>query len=409
MRPSRTPQSARLNILPSSTPSPLYSRLLGLLVVVSLILGVVKSLEISISYKEALLYFSTPSFWLDALLLGALRDFVGVVGKFLPHDLALRLPSLLLHALNLILLYRLSLKLQPKKPYDPLLSVFTFALLPGVQLGAILLGKVSLLFTLALSSMLLFHTRIFYALIPLLALFDPSCVVLLSAFFLYALKHKHRLKAGLLGVALGFNVLYFKPVSGMPQGFFLQTLFVMFVLYSPCLCLYYPYALYAQVIKARQQDSLVGMVGAVGFCLPLLLSLRQEINPQFLAYGVLGIPVLLKHALSSIRVHLPLFRTHYRIRYSLVFGTLLLESLYLWGGYNPFVRTHYIAKELASELQARGVYAVHTFAPKMALRLRFYGIQEGGNTFLIESNKPGDINITYSHKIAASYNLIFKP
>ncbi len=376
---------------------------------VSLILGVVKSLEISISYKEALLYFSTPSFWLDALLLGALRDFVGVVGKFLPHDLALRLPSLLLHALNLILLYRLSLKLQPKKPYDPLLSVFTFALLPGVQLGAILLGKVSLLFTLALSSMLLFHTRIFYALIPLLALFDPSCVVLLSAFFLYALKHKHRLKAGLLGVALGFNVLYFKPVSGMPQGFFLQTLFVMFVLYSPCLCLYYPYALYAQVIKARQQDSLVGMVGAVGFCLPLLLSLRQEINPQFLAYGVLGIPVLLKHALSSIRVHLPLFRTHYRIRYSLVFGTLLLESLYLWGGYNPFVRTHYIAKELASELQARGVYAVHTFAPKMALRLRFYGIQEGGNTFLIESNKPGDINITYSHKIAASYNLIFKP
>ncbi len=376
---------------------------------VSLILGVVKSLEISISYKEALLYFSTPSFWLDALLLGALRDFVGVVGKFLPHDLTLRLPSLLLHALNLILLYRLSLKLQPKKPYDPLLSVFTFALLPGVQLGAILLGKVSLLFTLALSSMLLFHTRIFYALIPLLALFDPSCVVLLSAFFLYALKHKHRLKAGLLGVALGFNVLYFKPVSGMPQGFFLQTLFVMFVLYSPCLCLYYPYALYAQVIKARQQDSLVGMVGAVGFCLPLLLSLRQEINPQFLAYGVLGIPVLLKHALSSIRVHLPLFRTHYRIRYSLVFGTLLLESLYLWGGYNPFVRTHYIAKELASELQARGVYAVHTFAPKMALRLRFYGIQEGGNTFLIESNKPGDINITYSHKIAASYNLIFKP
>ncbi|WP_205588307.1 hypothetical protein [Helicobacter vulpis] len=390
-------------------PSPLYSRLLGLLVVVSLTLGVVKSLEISISYKEALLYFSTPSFWLDALLLGALRDLVGVLGKSLPHDLALRLPSLLLHALNLILLYKLSLKLQPKKPYDPLLSALTFALLPGVQLGAILLGKVSLLFTLALSSMLLFHTRVFYALIPLLALFDPSCMVLLTALFLYALKHKHRLKTSLLGVALMFNVLYFKPVSGMPQGFFLETLFVMFVLYSPCLCLYYPYALYAQVIKARQQDSLVGMVGAVGFCLPLLLSLRQEISPQFLAYGVLGIPILLKHALSSIRVHLPLFRTHYRIRYSLVFGTLLLESVYLWGGYNPFVRTHYIAKELASALQARGVHALHTFAPKMALRLRFYGIQEGGKVFLLESDKPGDINITYNRKIVASYNLVYKP
>ncbi|WP_233703716.1 hypothetical protein [Helicobacter felis] len=374
-----------------------------------MLLGIYQSSLISISYKEALFYFSTPTYLADRLFLQALHHFVDFSSAWISKDIALRLPSLLLHALNVFLIYVLSSKLQPKRAYDPLLSAITFALLPGVQLGAILLGKVSLLLSVALWTILLFNTRYFYVLVVLLAWGDSSCMVLLTAFLLHTLKHKLYHKALSVGVALLFNMLYFKPIFGAPQGFFLDTCFVMLVLYSPCLCLYYLYALYTQVIKKRKQDSLIGLVGAIGFCLPLIFSLRQELPPQFLTYGMLGIPILLKQALSSIRVHLPVFRTHYRIRYSLIFGTLILESFFLWGGYNPMVRTHYIVKELATALQERGIQEIHTFSPKMALRLRFYDINEGGKIFLIESNKPADINISYKHKIVASYNLVHKP
>ncbi|WP_163531623.1 hypothetical protein [Helicobacter suis] len=393
--------------LPSHSNKPLYFIYLILAVAASLAMGVYKSLEISVSYREALLYFSTPETLLDRYLLQALHTFVRLA-YFLPKDLALRLPGLFFHALNIILIYLLSLKEKPQKPYDPLFVALTFGLLPGVQLGAILLGKASLLITLSLLSLLAYRTWLFYVLSLLVALLDASYVVLLTGFFLYAFKHKQMTHMLILFLALWINLYAFKSVSGTPQGFFLNTLFTMLILYSPCLCIYYPYALYTQAIKEYKQDSLIGVVGAVGFLLPLLLSLRQELPPEFLSYGPLGMPILLQKALSSIRLHLPIFRSHYYIRYSLVFGTLLLESMFLWGGYNKFVSTHYVAKELALALHKRGIETINTTSPRIALRLRFYGINSGGNLFLIEQSKHATIKIYYKNKVAASYAILRK-
>lgn len=401
--------SALSHTLPKNPSSkPVYYVLLALLVGVSLSLGIYKSLEISVSYKEALLYFSTPGFFADRLLLQSLHVFVDCAGRVLPKDLALRLPGLFLHGLNIVLIYWLSLRLPLKKPYDPLLATLTFALLPGVQLGAILFGKVSLLLTLSLCALLCFASWGFYIVVAVVAILDASGMVLLLGLFLYALKHRYSIKIAVLFCALSFNLYYFKSVVGMPQGFFLNTLFVMLILYSPCLCLYYPYTLYAQVIKDYKQDSLIGIVAAVGFCLPLLLSLRQELSPQFLSYGAVGMPILLQKAFSSIRIHLPIFRIHYRIRYSLVFGTLLLESMFLWGGYNSFVSTHYIAKELAIALKAKGIDAIHVASSKMALRLKFYGIQERDDLFLVAQSKHADIKIRYKNEVVATYAITSK-
>ncbi|BEG57008.1 Integral membrane protein [Helicobacter sp. NHP21005] len=373
----------------------------------SLSLGVFKSLEISVSYQEALLYFSPPHYFLDKILLNALHAFVD--SALLPKDLALRLPGLLLHGLNIVLIYLLSVQMCAQKPYDPLLAAITFALLPGVQLGAILLGKVSLLITLALLCLLLFRTYFIYLLVGLAIFLDASCAVLLIGLLLNALKHKQRLLGGYLFCAFCVNFYTFAPIAGIPQGFFLNTLFLTLILYSPFLCIYYPYTLYAQVVKDYKQESLVGVVGAIGFCLPLLLSLRQEPSPEFLSYGACGMPILLKRALSSIRLHLPIFRSHYRIRYSLVFGTLLLESTLLWGGgYNRFVHTHYVAKELASALESRGIDRINTLSPKMALRLKFYGIGFGGDLYLIQQDRRADIEIVYKHKVAARYAVLQK-
>ncbi|BCZ17135.1 Integral membrane protein [Helicobacter sp. NHP19-003] len=375
--------------------------------VLSLGLGVYKSLEISVSYQEALLYFGTPHFFFDKILLNALHAFVD--SALLPKDLALRLPGLLLHSLNLVLMYILSMRLCAQKPYDPLLAAITFALLPGVQLGAILLGKASLLLTLGLLCLLLFKTSLIYLLAGLATFLDASCAVLLVGLLLNALKHKQRLLGGYLFCAFCVNFYTFAPIAGIPQGFFLNTLFLMLILYSPFLCIYYPYTLYAQVVKDYKQENLVGTVGAVGFCLPLLLSLRQELDPTFLSFGACGMPILLQRALSSIRLHLRIFRSHYRIRYSLVFGTLLLESVLLWGGgYNRFVRTHYVAKELASALKSRGIHNINTLSPKMALRLKFYGIGFGGDLYLIQQDQRADIEICYKHKVAARYAVLQK-
>ncbi|WP_185962973.1 hypothetical protein [Helicobacter mehlei] len=406
MHACRTPKAilSAPNTLPKNILSkPLYYILLALIVGVSLSLGIYKSLEISVSYKEALFYFSTPRFLADRLLLQALHAFVERVGCTLPKDLVLRLPGLFLHGLNIILIYHISHKMPLKKPYDPLFVALTFALLPGVQLGAILLGKVSLLLTLSFCALLGFYTWVFYPLVVVIALADGSTIVLLMGLCLYTLKQRYTLKMALLLGALGFNLYYFRSIKGMPEGFFIDTLVVMFVLYSPCLCLYYPYALYAQVVKNYKQDSLIGIVATTGFALPLLLSLRQELPPQFLSYGAVGMPILLQKVLSSIRLHLPVFRSHYYIRYSLVFGTLFLESAFLWGGYNPFVSTHYIAKELATALKAKGIDAIHVDSEQMALRLKFYGIQERPDLFLIKQKKQGEIKIRYKNKVVASY------
>ncbi|BDQ27947.1 hypothetical protein HHE02_10150 [Helicobacter heilmannii] len=396
-----------MSSLPQNTPTTIYHLGLGLLVLVSLGLGVCKSLEISISYKEALLYFSPSHFFLDKLLLSVLHAFVN--SALLPKDLALRLPGLLLHGLNIVLIYLLSVRICAQKPYDPLLVAITFALLPGVQLGAVLLSKASLLITLTLLCLLLYKTYALYLLAALATFLDASCAVLLAGLLLNALKHKQWLLAGCLFAAFCVNFYIFAPIMGIPQGFFLNTLFLMLILYSPGLCIYYPYTLYAQVVKDYKQESLVGIVGAVGFCAPLLLSLRQEPAPEFLSFGACGMPILLQRALSSIRSHLPIFRSHYRIRYSLVFGTLLLESVFLLGGgYNQFVRTHYVAKELASALQKRGIDRINTLSPKMALRLKFYGIGFGGDLYLIQQDQHADIQIRYRHKTIARYAVLQK-
>ncbi|CRF52824.1 hypothetical protein [Helicobacter ailurogastricus] len=397
-----------MSSLPQSAPKTLYHLGLALLVVLSLSLGVCKSLEISVSYKEALLYFGTPHFFLDKILLEGLRGFVKYT-PFLPKDLALRLPGLLLHACNIVLMYVLSLRLRAQRPYDPLLVALTFALLPGIQLGAILLGKVSLLLNLSLLSLLLYRTYFIYPLVCLSTFLDASCAVLLLGLLLNAFKRKQKVLGFYFALALASNLYAFAPISGIPQGFFLNTLFLMLILYSPFLCIYYPYTLYAQVVKDYKQESLVGIVGAVGFCAPLLLSLRQEPSPEFLSFGALGMPVLLQKALSSIRLHLPIFRSHYRIRHSLVFGTLLLESVLLWGGgYNQFVRTHYVAKELAHALKRRGITSINTLSPKMALRLKFYGIGFGGDLYLIQQDRRSDIEISYRHEIVARYAVLQK-
>ncbi|WP_260321714.1 MULTISPECIES: hypothetical protein [unclassified Helicobacter] len=377
-----------------------------LLVILSLSLGVYKSLEISVGYKEASLYFSTPHFFLDSILLRALHYFVE--NSSLPRDLALRLPGLLLHGCNIALVYLLSLKVCVQKPYDPLLVALTFALLPGIQLGAILLDKVSLLLTLSFLCLFFYRTCLIYFLAGLAAFLDASCAVLLIGLLLHALKYKQWVFGFYLCLTLVVNLYTFAPIIGAPQGFFLNTLFLMLVLYSPFLCIYYPYTLYAQVVKDHKQECLVGLVGAVGFCAPLLISLRQEPSPEFLSYGALGMPILLQRALSSIRLHLPVFRNHYRIRYSLVFGTLLLESVFLWGGYNQFVRTHYVAKELANALKERGINTINTLSPKMALRLKFYGINFGGDLYLIRQDRRADIKIYYHDKIVASYAVLKK-
>lgn len=340
--------------------------------------------ELSISYKELDKLYSSDS-WLFAWL----RLCVEVFGA---NDYALRGSFVLLHALNMLLMYSIG-RIYLSKPNDSLFLALIYALIPGVNISALMLYESGfILFVLLLICYMQLRFRyIPYVMIFVAGCFDLVFCVLFVALGIYALIH--RKTKTLIASLIGFGVnmfLYSSSIGGVPSAHFLDVLGSMAMLFSPLLFLYYVYTLYAALAR-RKEDSMMALISASGLVLCLLLSLRQEIDIiSFAPLCVVGLPVLVFGFFSDMRVRLKAYRGRFKLRMFFVFSVLCLETFGIYGNkisyiFSPkpnFAYPYYIAKDVANELKARGIDSLKVQDSRLSFRLGFYGIGAGNNICL---------------------------
>ncbi|MDD3344473.1 MAG: glycosyltransferase family 39 protein [Sulfurospirillaceae bacterium] len=358
---------------------------------------------ISISYDEANIFFNGS----NAVHYIALYS-TKIFGQ---NDLALRAPFIVLHLLSIIILYKIG-KLILKRRLDRILSVAIYALLPGVNSVALFVnsGSLVIFFTLLFVYLYMREFKISAYLVLIVSLFiDNSFAILYVALFFYALfNHKKEMLALTFILFSCSMYLYGYDTGGKPKGYFLDTVGVYAIIFSPFLFLYFVYALYRILIK--EEKNILWYISFFSLLFSLMLSLRQKLLLEdFAPFVVLAIPLMIKVFFNSYRVRLPQFRKYHNFFFSFVIITLLCNTglsflnqpLYTLMR-NPskhFAIKYHIAKELAEELKKRGISKVNVKDDKMALRLKFYGI-ESDDSYRLINHKEVD---GYQEKIDIIY------
>ena len=132
---------------------------------------------------------------------------------------------------------------------------------------------------------------------------------------------------------------------------------------------------------------------------------------------VLAIPLMIKVFFNSFRVRLPQFRKWHTFIFGMVVSTLIVNTsisylhqpLYLLMNEpsKHFAIKYHVAKELAEELKGRGIYRISMKDEKMAIRLKFYGIDRGTDYKLLPKKEVDggyeQIDIAYFGVIAKTF------
>jgi len=369
--------------------------------------------SISISYDEAYTFFNGND----------LVHYLAVYSTQLlgQNDFALRLPFILLHLTSIILLYKIG-KLFLKKRIDRIVSVAIYAFLPGVNGVALLVnsGIVVIFFSLLFTYLYLREWKVASHIVLIACLFvDNSFAIFYIALFVYALmKRKTDLLILTLILFSASMYLYGFDTGGKPRGYFIDTLGVYAIVFSPLLFLYFVYAMYRILIK--EEKNLLWYISFFSLVVSLLLSLRQKLLLEdFAPFVVLSVPLMVKVFFNSYRVRLPAFRKLHTFFFILVLITLFINTMLsffnkpLYAFMNEpskhFAINYNIAKELAHELKARDIHKVIIKDDKMALRLKFYNIERGGAYKLMNQKEIEEgfeqINIVYYGKTVRTFYL----
>ncbi|MBN2895604.1 MAG: hypothetical protein JXK05_06915 [Campylobacterales bacterium] len=365
---------------------------------------VLKIPDLSISYREAELFFHG-----EHLLRRLILFSTSLFGQ---NDYALRLPMVLLHVGTTLLLYLLA------KPYiryerDRIWLVGIFVLLPGVSSSALLVDAAGLvLFALMLFLVLFERARTFsYGVLALLFLVDQSFMILYTALLLYAAQRRDGLLFGLSAVLLSTGFWWYGvDVGGVPKSRFLDTLGLYAVVFSPIIFFYLFYIIYRRTFLGPREH--LYYIAAVALAVSLLLSFRQRVELSvFAPYVMASLPLAMQAFFHSYRVRLRVHRRKYRIWFTVALTLLLLHTvvvffhktiyLFLDKPSRLFAYRLHVAGDLAAKLKSHGITCIDAGHPHMSLRLKYYGI-EACNGYVLASDRQSetdiDVTIRYMQK-----------
>lgn len=369
--------------------------------------------SLSIRYEEAQILFYGDS--LVHYLVYFSTKFFG------QSDLALRLPFILLHIASIILLYKIG-KLFLKRKIDRVISIALYAMLPGVNSAAILVNGayVVIFFTLLFIYFYMYeYKKTSYLLLAITVFADNSFSILYLSLFIYSIFNKEKQLLWISLTLFGISMyMYGFDTGGKPKGYFLDMLGIYAAVFSLFLFLYIIYALYRILI--REEKNLLWYISFSALLLSLVLSLRQRLLLEdFAPFVVIAIPLIVKVFFNSYRVRLPMHRKYHNISFSIVFIFLLINLITTYFNKplyhlvkepnNHFAYKYHVVKDLANILKEKNIKNIETGDEKLALRLKFYGIEKGGLYKLSHSNfKKTDfeiIDIKYFGKVIESYYL----
>ena len=358
--------------------------LLALLVLLDGLFLMIYAPTLAVSESEARLFFAGT---------GWLAELIRLSASFLGQDnFGVRFPFVFFHLINLILLYYVALGVV-KKPEDALLAVLIFALLPGVNSAAVLISSAGIVITFLLIFILLMISgwyRLALAWLFVGALFDGAFLLLAMATVFYGWHRKDWLLMGASVLAFGLCFgLHGFDTRGYPRGYFLDVFGLYGAVFSPLVFMFFIYTLYWYLVRSPRPLPVLWFLAFVPFVFSILLSIRQNLPmDDFGPYAVIATPLMAVAFMNSWRIRLPGFRRTHGWLFGVVFVSLII-ILTLSVFHKPlyalfptprkhFAYEHHFVDELAAKLNALGVTRVKSSSDNLQLRLRFYGIYEGG-------------------------------
>jgi len=369
--------------------------------------------SLSIRYEEAQILFNGNS--LVHYLVYFSTKFFGYT------DLALRLPFILLHIASIVLLYKIG-KLILKRKLDRVISIALYAMLPGVNSAAILVNGayIVIFFTLLFVFLYMYgFKKSSYVLLVATLFADNSFSILYISLFFYSIFNKEKNLLWISFILFGLSMyMYGFDTGGKPKGYFLDTLGVYAAVFSLFLFLYLIYTLYRILIK--EEKNLLWYIAFSSLLISLILSLRQKLLLEdFAPFVVIAIPLVVKVFFNSYRVRLPMHRKYHNISFLIVFLFLFMNLVVSYFNKplyylvkepdNHVAYKYHVAKDLANILKEKNIRNIDISDEKLALRLKFYGIEQGGSFKLAHSSFKKtnfeQIDIKYFGKVIESYYL----
>ncbi|MDD3466229.1 MAG: hypothetical protein PHE67_03690 [Campylobacterales bacterium] len=362
----------------------------------------------SISYYEAYIFFNDHGY------LGELSRLL--CSFFGNSDYALRGFFISIHFLSLWLFYSIS-KSVLKQEGDAKIALIVFCLLPASGLTALLVAKSGIIEFLTLLFIYLYKRSLkplAYMVLIFSTVLDGAFAILFLSLIFFGIFKKDNLLIATNLILFGISMTMFGfDTGGKPQGYFLDTFGIYMLIFSPLVFLYFIFALY----KIPRDERPIGWyISFWALTFSLLLSFRQKIMIyDFAPFVVIAVPFMLKTFFSSYRVRIGKNKRTYNFMFALAFSSLAIifvlsylnRPLYIFfkDSSKHFAYNYQVAKDLANELQKEGINDCQTLDREMALRLKFYGINEG-NDYLI-GQKPlknsKKVSIRYSNVEVATF------
>ncbi len=378
---------------------------LFLIIIIDLIFLLYGVNTLSISYKEAIVFYSGDNF-----LHYLVKFSTNIFGE---NDFALRIPFILFHVLSIFLIFEIS-KFYIKRDEDRLISVCTFVLLPGVVSSALLVNSASVVIFFTMLFVYLFlQKRVFLysVLLPLLVFIDNSFFILYLGLIFYGLYEKNRYLVFISSLLFLLSLYLYGLDSiqhGKPRGYFLDTFGAYSLIFSPLIFLYFFYTMYQILIKGKK--SIVWFISFVSLVISILLSFRQRIIIEdFAPFVVISIPLMVQVFSKSYRTRLPELRGFHRIFFVFIFSFLILNFFatyfnqyfyrYLDKPSKHFAYKYHIVKELSQKLKDKNITNIKCDNKSLELRLKFYGVNKGNDLQLLLCDK----NISNTQKVTLSY------
>jgi len=363
---------------------------------------------LSISAFEAAIFYKD-----DGYLGHITRFFCSVFGQ---NDFALRAFFIIVYLASLPLFYAVSKRVL-KQESDARISMIIFCLLPATSLSALLVMKSAVIIFATLVFIYLYgkeRTLLSFVALAFFATIDGAFAILFLSLIFYAIHKKDNsliaVSIALFGVSMG---MFGFNDGGRPRGYFLDTLGVYMLIFSPAIFLYFVFAVY----KTKPDERPIGWyISFWALIFSLLLSFRQKIMLyDFAPFVVLAVPFMVKTFFASYRIRIGKNKRVYEAGFAVLVLSLAMVSAlsffnrplyaFIENKKTHFAYNYQVAKELAKELKAIGATECLVLDADMAPRLRFYGINEGSD--YVVGQKPlknsKKVSIVYSDTQVASY------
>ena len=381
-------------------------------IILNLLLLIFSLSGLSISYYEAQIYYSDSN-------LGAILRYISSI--FNSNEIALRTIHLMIHIANSCLIYAISLKIL-KRQSDCVIAAILYMFLPGVLVSALIVNQASIAIFLTLIIILFqqYSKPILMILTLIITLlFSEPFIALYLAVMLFGIFNRDK-KMVVLGAVFCIIWYYLNgfEASGKPKGYFLDSMAVFAAVFSPLVFIYFIYTLYRIAIKESKGFLWFISITAIGVC--MLLSMRQRVELEiFLPFCVIFVPVMVRTFFSSYRSRLPKFRNIHKFLTIIVLATLAINSLviifnqylylFLDRPSQHFAYKYDIAKDLANKLKSMGITSIST-NQTLSIRLKIYGITDGGNYYLSQKSQKScqKIKISKFDKTIATFYLCEK-